>query len=40
MTEVTDREKQRQIVEAGEWTIGWGDLINEWDAIQLIFLFP
>ncbi|KAJ6024550.1 hypothetical protein N7540_005347 [Penicillium herquei] len=33
--EETDRNKQREIVAAGGWTIIWGDLINEWDAIQL-----
>ncbi|KAJ5464465.1 uncharacterized protein N7458_000151 [Penicillium daleae] len=40
MTEVTDRNQQRAQIAAGGWTIAWGDLINEWDAIELIISIP
>ncbi|GKZ60328.1 hypothetical protein AnigIFM49718_006667 [Aspergillus niger] len=40
MTEVTDRNQQRAQIAAGGWTIAWGDLINEFDAIELIISIP
>ncbi|KAJ5819392.1 hypothetical protein N7474_004983 [Penicillium riverlandense] len=36
MTEVTDRNDRRAEVAAGGWSIAWGDLINEWDVVELI----
>ena len=40
MTEVTDRNERRAETAAGGWTIAWGDLINEWDAILLVVSIP
>jgi len=36
MSEVTDRNKKRAEIEAGGWSIAWGDLLNEGDLLELI----
>lgn len=40
MTEITTRQEERDRIEAGGWTILWGDLINEGDALTFILSIP
>lgn len=40
MTEVTNRAERREALEAGGWSIFYGDLINEADIVELIISIP
>ena len=40
MTEVTNRNQKRAELAAGGWSIAYGDLINEWDLVQLVVSIP